>query len=264
MLAPYRHARPALLLALVTCALSLAVPARGQNADVIRPTGKWVTDLADMLSPSEEQRLNQRLAGYADTTSTQIVVVLLADLSGQDASNYATTLGEEWGVGGAEYDNGVVILVSRDDRQMFIATGYGLEGSIPDAIAARIYRGTLVPAFRQGQFYAGLVAAVDELIAAARGEYVAEGGSGGGGDGFDVDFCLFALLMALIIFSSLSNRGRGTGGGRRHRGSGGPVVIWGGGGFGGGGFGGGGGGGGFGGFSGGGGSFGGGGAGGGW
>lgn len=232
--------------------------------EVIPPSGAWVTDQGDFLTPPEEQALSAKLRSYADTTSTQIVVVTLSTLDGYEASEYATELGRSWGVGQQGQDNGVVILLSREEREVFIATGYGIEGAIPDAIAARIYRNLIVPAFREGQFYSGLDLAVDALVAAAKGEFTAEDVPDGEGDGGILLLVIFLVLLFVLI--NAAKHGGGGGGGKRYRSSRSgipPVIIWGGGG----GFGGGGGGfGGFGGggFSGGGGSFGGGGAGGGW
>ncbi len=248
-------------------ALVFVAGAAAQRVDVIPPSGQWVTDRADVLTPTEERLLSQKLAAYADTTSTQIIVVILPDLGGAPASEYAVELGRQWGVGQAGKDNGAVILVSRDDREVFIATGYGLEGAIPDAVAGRIVRNVLVPNFRQGQFYAGLSAAADALIAAARGEFEADEAARPRTDDapFDPGLLFVLILIAYFVISGIRRGGGGGGhGGRRYRRHGGPpVIIWGGGGFGGGG-GGGLGGGGFGGFGGGGGGFGGGGAGGGW
>lgn len=251
--------------------------ATAQQIEVIPPSGEWVTDRADLLSAAEEEALSRKLQAYEDTTSTQIVVVTLESLDGVAPVDYATELGRSWGVGQEGQDNGVVVLVSRDDREVFISPGYGLEGAIPDAIASRIVRNTLVPNFREGQFYAGLSAAADQLIAAAAGEFeaAADRSSSRRRDGGKLPLAnIFVLaIIAYFVISSFGSHGGGRGGGRdggkryRRRRGGPPVIIWGGG-FGGGsgGFGGlgGGGGGGFGGFSGGGGSFGGGGAGGGW
>jgi uncharacterized protein len=231
-----------------------------------------VNDRADLLSPAAEQQLEQKLRGYADTTSTQIVVVTIPSLDGAPASMYATQLGREWGVGQQGQDNGVVILVSEGDREVFIATGYGLEGAIPDAIASRVVRNIIQPAFRQGEFYAGLDRASDALIAAARGEFEAAESEAQHEEDRSFDFASGFVILIILYFVINGIRrggrgGRGGEGGKRHkqrRGSGGPFIIWGGGhgGFGGGGGGFGGGGGGFGGFGGG--SFGGGGAGGSW
>ena len=246
--------------------------AQAQRLDVIPPSGQGVTDLGGILSPVEEQTLAQTLRFYADSTSTQIVIVTLPDLDGADIATYATELGQQWGVGQKDQDNGIVILVSRDDHKVFIATGFGLEAAIPDAIVNRILNEIVLPDFKQGRFYAGLAGAVDALILAAAGEFTAErtprvitrrrrNKSFSG--------LLYVVLMIVFFVVSSFGRGGGRGGGRRYRRHGGlPFIIWGaasgfggGGGFGGGsGFGGGGfGGGGFGG-----GGFGGGGAGGSW
>ena len=252
------------LAAVVLLVGGIAVPAaQAQRGEVIPPSGQWVTDQAGLLTPAETQTLTQALQFYADSTSTQIVVVTVPDLGGADIATYATELGQQWGVGQRGKDNGVVILVSRGDRQVFIATGFGLEGAIPDVVAGRIVREIITPNFKQGRFYAGLAGAVDALILAAAGEFTADGPPSPyapkdkGKDVFGLLFIVF--LIILFVVSGLRNRGGG-GGGRRYRRHGGPpVIIWGsGGGFGSGGFGGGG----FGGFGGGG--FGGGGAGGSW
>jgi uncharacterized protein len=242
--------------------------ATAQQIDVVPPADRLVNDRANMLSGGEVRQLEQKLRGYADTTSTQIVVVTIPSLEGAPASMYATQLGREWGVGQQGQDNGVVILVSEGDREVFIATGYGLEGAIPDAIASRIVRNIMRPAFRQGAFYAGLDRASDALIAAARGEFEAAETEPQHQDDRSFDLASgFVLLIILYFFvNGMRRGGRGGGGERRksRRGAGGPFIIWGGGhgGFGGSGGGFGGGGGGFGGFGGG--SFGGGGAGGSW
>lgn len=246
----------------------MAAPAVAQP-EVLPPSSRWVTDEAQVLTEVERRSLEQKLRSYADSTSNQIIVVTVASLGGAPISEYAVELGRRWGVGQQEYDNGLVILVSRDDRDVFIATGYGMEGAVPDALAGRIIRNVIVPNFREGRYYAGLSEAVNIIMAAAAGEYEAlPRNDPDQAPGMDFATVFVLLIIAFFIISGMSSGRRGGGGGgRRHRrGFGGPpIIIWGGGGgsrggFGGGGFGGGG----FGGFSGGGGSFGGGGAGGSW
>ena len=255
--------------------MGLVTPVHAQRYDIPKPSGQWVTDLGSMLEAADEQALSRKLAGYADTTSTQIIIVTLPTLDGVPAADYAVELGRQWGVGQEGRNNGVVILLSREDRQVFIATGFGLEGAIPDAIASRIVRNVMVPRFREGRFYDGLSQAVDALMQAARGEYAAEPRQVRGRDGGGVNLTTLYILLIIIFFviSSMRRGGGGGkgGGGRRYRRPGiPPVILWGSGlggssrgggggfgGFGGGGFGGGG-------FGGGGGSFGGGGAGGSW
>ncbi len=231
------------------------------------PSGKWVTDTAGMLTQPEQEMLSVKLRGFADSTSNQIIVVLVPDLGGADPADYALEIGRTWQVGQADFNNGVVVLVSRDDRKVQIATGYGLEGAIPDVTAGRIIRNIITPNFREGRYFNGLNEATDALMLAAQGEYSAEDVPGGtDAQGVDMASLLILFIIVFFVFRALRHRGGGPGGGRRYRSSfgGPPVIIWGGGGFGGGGGGFGGGGFGGGGFGGGGGGFGGGGAGGGW
>lgn len=246
---------------------TLAVPGvAAQSYDVpARPDGP-VLDAADLLSRTEEARLAQKLMTYEDTTSTALVVVTLATLDGAPISDYAVMLGREWQIGQQGKDNGVVVLVSRDERKVFIATGYGLEGAIPDAVANRIVDGIITPAFRQGDFYAGLDRGTDAIIQAARGEFTADRPTPGSSRRDDDGFPALGFILMIFIYFIITSirRGGGGPGKKRRKGGSGPIIIWGGGGSSGG-FGGGGGfsgGGGFGGFGGG--SFGGGGAGGSW
>ena len=294
MLSTIKRIRPrcAAFAFLLACTAAPAGNVVAQSADVIDPTGLWVTDQGRFLSDSEERLLSERLARYAAESSVQIVVVTLPALGGVPAADYATELGRKWRVGADGADNGVVILASKSDRQIFIATGYGAEAAIPDAVAGRIVREVIVPNFRSGRFYEGLSGAVDRIVEATAGEYPAQAVDREGNGGFVVFLLIIFILIVVLLIVAVISRRRGNGNDnsddsgrtrrrprrrRRHR-SGwrwdSPVIIWGGGGgsrgrsggFGGsgrssGGFGGGGS---FGGFSGGGGSFGGGGAGGGW
>lgn len=263
-----------------------------QNVPVVTPSGQWVTDHAGMLSGADEDRLTKTLSEYAKQTSTQIIVVTVSNLGGSDIADYAIELGRVWKVGQAEHDNGAVILVAKDERKVFIATGYGLEGAIPDAVAGRIVREIVTPNFKQGRFYDGIAGAIDAMADAASGEYMPNeivGDADNYADNYQrkvrivVFLTLLVWLIVVIVVISVirSNRNRRDddddgGSRRRRRRSRRPsIIVWGGsgwssgggswgrssggggGGFSGGGFSGGG-------FSGGGGSFGGGGAGGSW
>jgi len=243
---------------------------QAQQVRVIEPTGQWVTDQGDFLSSAEERLLTAKLSTYADTTSTQIVVVTVSSLGGYAPVDYATQLGREWSVGQGDSDNGIVLLVSREEREVFIATGFGMEGSVTDAVAGRIVRNIIVPAFRDARFHEGISGGVDAIMMAAAGEFdaddIAPSRDGTGGVPVALIFIFIIFFFFLISVSVKHGGGGGPGSGRKTSRGGFPLIIWGGGsgwssgrsgGFGGGGFGGGG-------FSGGGGSFGGGGAGGGW
>lgn len=230
---------------------------------------RLVNDLAGLLSQEQEEYLERKLVSYDDSTSSQIAIVTVEDLHDYAAVDFAVALGRKWGVGGSQFNNGIVILVSTGggtgNRDAFIATGYGLEGAIPDITAKTILENELIPEFRSGNYYGGFDRATDALIRAAAGEYKAPEGyrergrsSRPGGSRI-----IIALAILFLILRMFGGGGGGKGGGfmsrRGYRGFGGPVIFPGGfGGGGGGGFGGGG----FGGFGGGG--FGGGGAGGKW
>ncbi|MFB6247396.1 MAG: YgcG family protein [Salinibacter sp.] len=263
-----RGSRLVLVLAVLGVgALLLSRAAHAQRYDLPpRPDGP-VLDRGGMLSDAEERQLARKLSAFEDTTSTAVVVVTLRSLDEAPIADYAVALGRAWGVGQAEKNNGVVLLVSRQDRKMFIATGYGVEGALPDAIANRIVERVITPAFRQGRFYAGIDRGTDAIIRATKGEYEASetAQSASSDEGMPIALLFTLLILAYFVGTSFFRGGGGSKKSRRSRRRRGdmPLIIWGGGGRGGGGGGGfGGGGGGFGGFGGG--SFGGGGAGGSW
>ena len=201
---------------------------------------RLVNDLAGLMQPAETDALERKLVAYNDSTSSQIAVVTVPTLDGNDIADYSQKLYEAWGIGRKGKNNGILILVAQQEHQARIQTGYGLEGAVPDALAKRIISNTLVPAFRQNQYYAGLDRGTDQLIALAKGEYQADpadarpqGRSSDGGSGIPF-WVIIGVLVLLFIM--LRNRG---GGGGRNRGFGGgfiPPIIFGGGfgGFGGG------------------------------
>ncbi|ODS83408.1 MAG: methanol dehydrogenase [Cytophagaceae bacterium SCN 52-12] len=228
---------------------------------------RLVNDFAKQLNPTEAAALEQKLVAYNDSTSTQITVVVVPTTGDYPIADYAFALGREWGVGQQGKNNGLVILWASSDRKVFIATGYGMEGAIPDAIANRIINQVIIPDFRNGMFYRGLDKGVDAIIRYASGEYKADPADEE--EGFPVGLLVFIIIFIIVLIAISAggkggnNRGRGYNAGpvfwpyTTYSGRGRSSGSWGGGGFGGG-FGGGGGG--FGGFGGG--SFGGGGAGG--
>jgi uncharacterized protein len=254
--------------------LSVTVSAQIENVIPARPSpAKLVNDFTgNFLLPEQAAALERRLVAYDDSTSNQVAVVIVNDLKGYSAGDYATALGRKWGIGNKNFDNGVVILVStgggEGNRDVFIAPGYGLEGAVPDLIANSIIDNEIIPNFKNGDYYRGLDDAVTAIIKAAEGRYKAPKGYRKKGKGFNPSGL---VILAIILFFIFSGIGGGRGGGgyvsrRGYRGWGWGSLLGGGlgGGFGSSGGGGGwsGGGGGFGGFGGGG--FGGGGAGGKW
>jgi uncharacterized protein len=223
---------------------------------------RLVNDFAGLLTSDEVNQLEQKLDTYNDSTSTQIVVVIVNTLNDADPATYAYSIGDKWGAGSKKFDNGIVLLISKNDHQVFIATGKGMEGPLPDVTCHNIVQNIIVPNFKSGDFYNGIDQATDAMIKVIGGEFV-NNVSSGGGTSLPWPLIIFIVVFIISIIARIS-RGRhgviGSGGmlGPLFWGS----MLGGGGGFGGGGSGFGGGGGGFGGFGGG--SFGGGGAGGSW
>ena len=173
---------------------------------------KLVNDFADMLTPEQEHALENKLVAYNDSTSSQIAVVTVESLEGYEDEEFALAIGREWGVGGRDFNNGVIILISEQDRKSRIEVGYGLEGAIPDITAKTIIDHDLTPNFREGNYYRGLDRSTDALIRAAAGEYKAPEGQQKGkskGIGFGA---IIVFLILLFLFAS-GRRGGGRGGG---------------------------------------------------
>ena len=223
---------------------------------------RLVNDYTGTLSASQISTLEQKLVAYNDSTSTQILVLLVNDLQGYSIEQYATEIGHSWGVGQKNKNNGVVILVKpkngSERGKVNISPGYGLESYITDATAKRIIEKEMIPAFKENDYYSGIDNAVNVIMGLCSGQFSQDEYAD---DGFPLWLIILFIIAIIIILSKFSdNNGQNySGGGHR------TILIPMGGGFGGGGFGGGFGGGGSGGFGGfGGGGFGGGGASGSW
>ncbi len=226
--------------------------AKAQNIPPRPNPPTLVNDFAGILLKDEDERLEQKLVAYDDSTSTQIAIVTLKSVGPYDISQVALKILRDWGIGRKGKNNGILILVSMEDRKIRIETGYGMEGAVPDAIANEIIAQIIKPAFREGQYYQGLDKAVDAIIKAAAGEY--KGDPRRSEPGISPG-AVFLLILVIVIIISIISRGGGGGGGTTYNRRGGWIwpVIGSMGGFGRGGGGGwsGGGGGGFGGFGGG-------------
>ena len=182
-----------------------------------RPIG-MVNDFGNLLTNQEEVILEQKLRNYRDTTSNVIAVAVLNNLAGLQREEAATYLFNTWQMWEAERYNGVLILISVQERELQIEVGYGLEGAIPDVMANRVVQDILVPALQSGQFYQGLDRATSALMQLASGEYENARGSE---EGFPVDLLILLVLILFFIFS----KGRGGRGGGRTIGAM-DVLLW--------------------------------------
>ena len=220
----------------------------------------YVTDLTKTLSNSELYTLNSTLKNFDDSTSNQIVFLMISALNGASLEDFTYQTATKNQIGSKKNNNGVLFFVAKDDRKMRIEVGYGLEGTLPDALASSILRNEVRPYFKQGDYYSGIAAGINAILLATRGEYQGDGGKKGKGTGTGIPF-IFLIILFIILSTIFRKGGRGGSSGIL------PWIVlssmgnsrrsggWGSGGGGGGGFGG---------FSGGGGSFGGGGASGSW
>lgn len=152
-----------LLLAALTAHAQLAVPPHG---------GVWVHDEAHVLSEATKASLEAILQAERDSTSNQIAVLIIPSLQGEPIEEYAIRVAHnEWKLGQKGKDNGVLLLIAIEDRQVRMEVGYGLEGSLTDAMSTRINRNEIAPRFRQGDFDGGVRAGVIAVIQAIKGEY---------------------------------------------------------------------------------------------
>jgi len=231
-----RRAAPALLLlALLTVpgAAALRIPP---------PPDRRVNDYAGALAPADRDRLEQKLIAREAASRNQVVVAVFRSLAGESLEDYSIRLAQAWRIGQKGLDNGVIFLVFLDDRKMRIEVGYGLEGSLTDAISSSILRDVVAPRFREGRTADGIAAGLDAIDRAITGTYVrppAPGSDRRRGDlGWRELAALFVVLV--LIFAVVQNRMQSAGVRRRgwtggSSGWGGPFIGGGGSGSGGGG-----------------------------
>ncbi|UOQ73212.1 TPM domain-containing protein [Hymenobacter cellulosilyticus] len=136
-----------------------------------RPTPfRFVTDQAQLLSPADAKTLEGGLRRYADKTGTQIVVVTVPSLGGRSVADYGRALGQAWGIGQRDKDNGLVILLGAQEHQVTIQAGSGLRTAITPEVTARVISQDMTPRFKQGNYFAGLRAGLNTLMLAANPE----------------------------------------------------------------------------------------------
>ncbi len=166
-------------------------------------SGSLVTDFTSTLSTQELSGLESKLVAFNDSTSTQIAVVIIQSTGSYEISEYAVQLFNKWGIGQKKNNNGVLVLVAKEDRKVFINTGYGIEGALPDALCKRIVERDIVPNFKLGQFYDGIDAAVNSIMSLVSGEYTAEDylnkSKKGDKPGWFMFFMIFLVFIIVMI-----------------------------------------------------------------
>ena len=181
-----------------------------------------VYDYANVLSETEKAQLEEKLIKYSDSTTTQIVIVTIESLKGEDVSLLATKWGQTWGIGGTEKDdNGVIILLSKAERKIAINPGYGLEDRLTAGIGGEIIRNIIIPEFKAGSYYRGLDKGTDALIDVFKGKYKGVRKQTPKDKGFPI----LPLIVIVIIILVLLSRNKGGGGNSGNRGGGGPSLL---------------------------------------
>ena len=171
-----------------------------------------VYDYINLLSPAQKNSLEQKLVRYSDTTSTQIVVAIISSTEGEYINYLGAQWADEWGIGQDGKDNGVFILLAKDDRKIGISTGYGVEGALTDAMSRRIIERDIIPYFKQNDYPGGLNRGADAIFEVLNGEYQGTRQSDNNEFPFAFFFILFLFFIIFIIVIS-KHKGGGRSGG---------------------------------------------------
>jgi uncharacterized protein len=207
-----------IFIATILAAIFLApLMVKGQTAAIPeRPSPpRLVNDFTGFLSASEQSQLERKLVAFDDSTGTQIVIVIVKSLNDYEVSDMATQIGHKWGVGQKGKNNGIVILVKPKTKEekgyVWIATGYGTEAGVTDALSRRIVEQDIFPAFKEGRNYQGLDKAVSTLYSLLRGEftpnqYLAKKKKSKGSK-FPIAIIVIVGIIIVSIFRRNSNSG---------------------------------------------------------
>ncbi|WP_290697504.1 YgcG family protein [Lacinutrix sp.] len=171
-----------------------------------------VYDYYGLLQSGQKQALERKLIKYSDTTSTQIVVAIIPSTNGEYINYLGAQWLTKWGIGDKDKDNGIFILLARDDRKISISTGYGTEHLMTDAISRRIIERDIIPYFKKDDYYGGLNRGADAIFEVMQGEYQGTRQSDGE---FPFGVILFLFVVFIIILISISKNRRGGNGGNR-------------------------------------------------
>ena len=136
----------------------------------VPPLAGHVTDLTATLTPAQKESLEQTLAAFEARKGSQLAVLLLPTTVPEGIDQYALRVAEQWKIGRAKVDDGAILVVAKDDRTLRLEVGYGLEGALSDIVSKRIISDTIVPRFKQGDYYGGIDAGVAQIIRVVDGE----------------------------------------------------------------------------------------------
>jgi len=180
-----------------------------------------VYDYANILSATEKAQLEEKLIKYSDSTSTQIVVITIESLKGEDIGILTPKWGQTWGIGGtAKEDNGVLILLAKAERKIWISPGYGLEDRLTAGIGGEITRNIIIPEFKAGSYYKGLDKGADALFDVFKGKYKGERKQTK-----EKKFPVLPIIIIVVIILVLISRNKKDGGNSGNSGGVGPSLL---------------------------------------
>lgn len=172
-----------------------------------------VYDYAQVLSANEKAQLEEKLVRYSDSTSTQIVVITIESLKGEDIGILTPKWGHTWGIGGSEKnDNGIIILLAKKERKIRISAGYGLEDRLTAGIGGEITRNIIIPEFKAGSFYNGLDKGTDAIMEVIKGKYKGHRKENKGEDFPFVPFLVIMIIVFVLLAKNKRNGGNNSGG----------------------------------------------------
>ena len=166
-------------------------------------------DKTGTLTDQQTQALYEKLKNYSDSTSTELLVIIVKTTGGEDIARYTTDLGEKWKIGQKGKDNGIVMLIAKDDRRVTIQSGYGTEHLLTDALSRRVIEQEITPEFRTGNYYAGIDRGTTAIMKIMSGEYKndkknnQDPGFGG---------IIMMIIFIVILIAIISKRKNGPGG----------------------------------------------------
>lgn len=177
------------------------------------PNG-YINDFAQVLSAEAKRTLESELASFNQTTSNEIAVAIVPNMGGDYIENYAVKLFAEWGIGKKDKDNGVLLVLSIEERKMRIEVGYGLEGALPDSVAQSILDNEMTPLLKAGDYDAAVTAGVHAIEQATKGEYTSSSEVQSAGKSLEeslldggIIFFVFGLFI-LQVFAAILSRSR--------------------------------------------------------
>jgi len=189
-----------------TILLFIATPVLAYN-NPGQPQG-FVNDYANIIDDGLEQQIEDKLVQFEQEASNEISIVTIQNLDGDYIENFAEKLFAEWGIGKQDKDNGVLVLVAVEDREMRIEVGYGLEGALTDAQSNWIVNNQMKPAFKEERYGEGINEAVDKIISATKGEHIPKESATTSSSGWDWEFIIWASIFGFLWLSAILGRSK--------------------------------------------------------